>query len=292
MRRSPYLGGDFPVGGKSAGLGPRAAVRSKSSGEAAATKGKIAIKYGKAGTHRGVKFDKPTKHSSTKEVFKDADVRRQAADRGMGRYLREGLNITERTRMRQFAKKFNTDKGIMRQSSTMQERQAFLNNMKRSGAKVSDNMRQWVKLGARTKPTIAEKRSARKAASYGKQAGKAGIKRNIKARQARERDNVKEASDARSQRIENVRKQMAKAAKKSGGDERVRTRSPKVKGKKALGFDKQMDSQAAKSPSGTAKLAARRRLGKAQAGKQKAQKAMARTSSADRTRKGGSSFYD
>jgi len=289
MRRSPVLGDyGLPVGGAS--RGGRASVRSKSSGKAAATKGKIAIKYGKAGTHRGVKFDKPTKHSSTKEVFKDSDVRRQAASRGMGRYLREGLNITERTRMRQFAKKFNTDKGIMRQSSTMQERTAFLDNMRRSGAKVSKNMKEWVKLGARTKPTINEKADVNRAPdAWSKRRRRQNI---IKGRQARERDNVREASEARSERVGRVRKQMVEAAKKSGGDERVRTRSPKVKGKKALGFDKQMDSQAAKSPSGTAKLAVRKRLGKAQAGKQKAQKAMARTSSADRTRKGGFSFYD
>lgn len=289
MRRSPVLGDyGLPVGGAS--RGGRASVRTKKSQGAknVTTRSKI----NKGEKVRGVKFGKPTKHSSTKEVFKDSDVRRQAASRGMGRYLREGLNITERTRMRQFAKKFNADKGIMRQSSTMQERQAFLNNMKRSGAKVSDNMRQWVKMGGRTKPTIAEKRSVRKAASYGKESKKASINQNIKARQAQERDNVKEASDAKSQRVESVRKQMVEATKKSGGDERVRTRSPKVKGKKALGFDKQMDSQAAKSPSGTAKLAARKRLGKAQAGKQKAQKAMARTSSANRARKGGFSFYD
>ena len=219
-------------------------------------------------TIKGVKFAKPTKHKSSKEVFSDADVRRQAEGRGMGRFLREGLNITDRTNLRKAVKRFKplTDNynNVFTKEATIQQRKSLLSDMRFKGIKVNSRMEQWANGGKRTKPTKGEKPIFDDAPTT-----KAFKMRKLKDRQVKEREASKEAAQQKAQRINYMRQQMVESTKKSGGDETVRTRNPKQKGRKALGFKEHMDSRAAKSKDGAKKLAARKRLGKAQSEKLK-----------------------
>ena len=219
-------------------------------------------------TIKGVRFAKPTKHKSSKEVFSDADVRRQAEGRGMGRFLREGLNITDRTNLRKAIKKFKplTDNynNVFTKEATIQQRKSLLRDMRFKGIKVNKRMEQWANSGKRTRPTKGEKPFFDDSP-----ATRSGKMRRLKDRQVSEREASKEAAENKAKRINYIRQQMVEATKKSGGDETVRTRNPKQKGRKALGFKEHMDSRAAKTKDGAKKLAARKRLGKAQSDKLK-----------------------